>query len=129
MDVLIVDDSAGSRLLVERVLRKAEEGLGLCRHAATGEEALELLKGMSVQLILTDLNMDGMDGREFIQEVRSRPGLREIPIGVVTSEDDPELRAELANLGATFFLAKPMSPESIRDMFSRIPGNRPVVQV
>jgi CheY-like chemotaxis protein len=120
IDVLIVDDSAGSRLLVERALRMANADIGTCHQAANGIEALEMLKKVSVQLLLTDLHMDTMDGRELIKWLRTQPAYQKLLIAVLTSEHSEATKTEMEALGAAFYLVKPLTPRSIGELFSKV---------
>ena len=85
MDVLIVDDSAAIRKILQRVLRQAEVPIGDVFEAGDGIEALEALKTRStVGLILSDINMPNMDGLEFVKAVRANGNLT--PIVMITTE-------------------------------------------
>lgn len=77
LDVLIVDDSAAIRKILQRVLMQAEVPLGTVHEANDGQEALAKLNGEKVGLILSDIympNMDGIEllGRQGTSESRSR---------------------------------------------------------
>ena len=73
LDVLIVDDSAAIRKILQRVLRQAKIPLGEVYEASDGAEALETLKKQIVGLVLSDINMPKMDGFEFLTKVRAEP--------------------------------------------------------
>jgi len=72
MDVLIVDDSAAIRKILQRVLRQADVPLGLVHEAGDGAEALNTLKTAKVDLILSDINMPNMDGLELLGKAARR---------------------------------------------------------
>jgi CheY-like chemotaxis protein len=82
--VLVVDDDAGLRQLLRRMLEP--EGYAVVE-AANGREALERLRDVSPSVILLDLMMPEMDGFEFVAEVRRHEGWRAIPIVVITARD------------------------------------------
>ena len=82
--VLVVDDDAGLRQLLRRILEP--EGYTVVE-AENGRVALERLRDVSPSVILLDLMMPEMDGFEFVAELRRREGSRAIPIIVITSRD------------------------------------------
>src|ERR1051326_2285445 len=86
LDVLIVDDSAAIRKILQRVLRQAEVPLGQVFEAGDGAEAIEVLKKQPVGLVPSDINMPNMDGREFLTKVRAEPGWEKLPIVMVSTE-------------------------------------------
>ena len=77
LDVLIVDDSAAIRKILQRVLRQAEVPVGDLLEAGDGLEAIEVLKTRQVGLILSDINMPNMDGLQLLSELKApRSGRR-----------------------------------------------------
>ena len=84
LPVLVVDDDAGVRQLLRRMLEPA--GYTVVE-AANGREALERLREAAPGVILLDLMMPEMDGFEFVAEVRRHEALRAIPIVVITARD------------------------------------------
>jgi CheY-like chemotaxis protein len=82
--VLIVDDDAGIRELLRRMLEP--EGYAIVE-AENGRVALERLRGMSPSVVLLDLMMPEMDGFEFVTEFRRHESWRAIPIVVITARD------------------------------------------
>jgi GAF domain-containing protein/CheY-like chemotaxis protein len=82
--VLVVDDDAGLRQLLRRMLEP--EGYAVVE-AENGRVALERLRDVSPSVILLDLMMPEMDGFEFVTEVRRHEGWRAIPIIVITARD------------------------------------------
>ncbi|HEX7690312.1 MAG TPA: response regulator, partial [Burkholderiaceae bacterium] len=93
--VLAVDDSASYLHDLADVLR--EEGYDVVC-ARSGEQALELLSVQAVDCILMDLQMPGLDGRETCLRIKGAPGVRDIPLIMLTALDDRA--AMLAGLGA-----------------------------
>ena len=84
LPVLVVDDDAGVRQLLRRMLEPA--GYTVVE-AANGREALERLREAAPGVVLLDLMMPEMDGFEFVAEVRRHEALRAIPIVVITARD------------------------------------------
>lgn len=71
LDVLIVDDSAAIRKILQRVLRQADVPMGNVFEAGDGLEALEILKVQNVGLVLSDINMPNMDGLELLGHIKA----------------------------------------------------------
>src|SRR5471030_3063779 len=98
IQVLIVDDSATTRQVIERIVRLTDSSVGDCRHASNGAEALEILKSSWIDLIFTDLHMPLMDGRELLRRVRENELWAGIPVAIVTSERSDATELELVEL-------------------------------
>jgi CheY-like chemotaxis protein len=93
--ILAVDDSATYLQALVTVLH--EDGYDVVP-ARSGEEALEMLAVQPVDCILMDLQMPGLDGRETCARIKEAPGVRDIPLIMLTALDDRA--AMLAGLGA-----------------------------
>ncbi len=120
--VLIVDDSPAMRAFVRRVMEISGFETSKCLEAGCGEEALELLGSDWVDVILTDINMPGMGGEEFLRRLAEEELLRSIP-AVVISTDATQLRMDrLAALGARGYITKPFRPEDLREELGRVLG-------
>lgn len=120
--IMIVDDSATSRMFVKRCIEVAFSGQNETEfsEAGNGKEALAKLKASSADLVVLDLNMPVMDGATFLRWVRSSPKTNHIPVIVVTSVDNPANREELVNLGATKVLSKPVAPSKLMPVLNEI---------
>lgn len=81
--------------------------------AAEGAEALEKAKELQPELILTDLMMPRVDGRELLRSVRADPRLRDTPVVFLTARDAVEARVEALEAGADDYLPKPFSEEEL----------------
>jgi two-component system, chemotaxis family, chemotaxis protein CheY len=115
LDVLIVDDSAAIRKILQRVLIQAEVMLGKVIEANDGQEALDRLKGDKVGLILSDINMPNMDGLEFLAKVRAQDDLKDVPIIMVTTEGSQNKVMQALQLGANGYVRKPFTAEQIKE--------------
>lgn len=110
--VLIIDDSPTVRGLLQRAL---ESGFRLCEvfEASDGRTAIrELTKGR-MDLIITDLEMPGVNGHRFLQILQGNPLLKRKKVLVFSSAISAELKAELADQPHIGFLGKPASPADI----------------
>lgn len=119
---LIVDDSPAMRAVVHRVLAMTGLPVAGCWEAGNGREALEVLSGQQVDVILTDINMPEMDGEHFVARLQATEGLRGIPV-VVVSSAQTEMRAmRMMALGARGFVKKPFLPETLREQLLEVLG-------
>ena len=116
-NVLIVDDSATMRRMVLASLRS----LSVCFHeASNGLEAIERLALGPIDLMVLDLNMPDMHGMEVLQFARSHAAFRSIPIIVLTTRGDEEIRGAALAAGASFYLTKPYDPCLLAEQASKL---------
>ena len=110
--VMIVDDSPLNLLLMSK-LAESVTGTPACTYddPAAGLKACATAQP---DLILVDYMMPGMDGHEFIRLVRRIPDCADVPIVMVTTENEKQVRQEALELGATEFLAKPIEVNEYR---------------
>ena len=118
LDVLIVDDSAAIRKILQRVLMQAEIPLGKVFEAGDGQEALESLRNDSVGLVLSDINMPNMDGIEFLRNVKANDAWKDLPVVMVTTEGSKAKVMEAVELGAAGYVRKPFTAEQIKEKLS-----------
>jgi diguanylate cyclase (GGDEF)-like protein/PAS domain S-box-containing protein len=103
--ILIVDDESQNRRLLEALL--GHEGY-VTRTAGDGEEALVSIADDPPDLILLDVMMPGLDGRQVARAVKADPATSKIPIIMVTAQTDREARLAALDAGAEDFLSKPV---------------------
>ena len=86
-----------------------------------GAEALAHLdSGLQPDLIITDLNMPGMDGIELIRALRQRADVRFTPILMLTTESQLSKRQEAKAAGATGWLVKPVRPKRLEGILRQV---------
>lgn len=104
--VLVVDDEAGQRELLRSIL----EGEGFrVSVAKDGPTAVELLRsGEAFDLVTLDYWMDKMNGLRVLQQIRSDPSVREVPVMMLTGADDRQIEMSLFEAGADDFISKPI---------------------
>jgi two-component system chemotaxis response regulator CheY len=120
--ILIVDDSPVMRAFVRRVIELSGFELSACLQASNGREALELLGGETVDVILTDINMPQMDGEEFLRRLAQHESLRAIPVIVISTDATGKRTERMLAMGARGYIAKPFTPEILRVTLERSLG-------
>jgi putative two-component system response regulator len=114
LKVLVVDDDFINRKLIQALLKRHPELIGEVLEAENGSEALSILKENSdIDLILLDILMPVLDGREFLKIFRSEPSNDKIPV-IVLSTDDTQ-KSTVINLGAEHFMIKPINEDELID--------------
>jgi two-component system, chemotaxis family, chemotaxis protein CheY len=108
--ILTVDDSASIRQMVKITLSAA--GYDVVE-ASDGRDGLAKAKANAVNMVVTDLNMPGMNGLEFIRELRQLGAYRGIPIVFLTTESDDDLKQQAKAAGATGWITKPFKQEQL----------------
>ena len=115
MRALIVDDSPVMRKVVERALRHAGIDVSEVLQAGNGTEALEVLRNNPApDLILSDINMPGMDGLQFLEQRRTENLAPDAPTFMITTESSAPLVLRAIAAGARCYICKPITPEQIR---------------
>ena len=115
MNVLIVDDSAAIRKILQRVLAQANVPISQVFEAGDGVEAINTLKSNKVGLILSDINMPNMDGLQFLSAVRAEESWKSIPVMMITTEGSHAKVMEAVQLGANGYVRKPFTPDQIKE--------------
>jgi two-component system chemotaxis response regulator CheY len=116
--VLIVDDSAVMRKIVERCLRQAGIELSEVIEASNGAEGLAAVQNGSMDLILSDINMPTMDGLEFLQGLKGLENAKNTPVVMITTEGSESRVVEALSAGARAYIRKPFTPDNIKERVS-----------
>ena len=115
MRALIVDDSPVMRKVVERALRHAGIEISEVLQAGNGTEALEVLRNNPApDFILSDINLPGMDGLQFLEQRRAENLAPDAPVFMITTESSAPLVLRAIAAGARGYICKPFTPEQIR---------------
>jgi two-component system chemotaxis response regulator CheY len=115
--ILIVDDSVMVRQMVSFTLQEAGFEVVV---AENGQDALNKLGGNAVDLIVTDLNMPVMDGITFIANARAVATAKYIPILMLTTESQPEMKQKGKAAGATGWIVKPFDPPKLLAVIAKV---------
>ena len=115
--ILTVDDTASMRQMISFTLNSVGH---VVIQASDGKEALQLLQGKKVDLVIADVNMPNMDGFALIKELRKLPRYRFTPILTLTTESSPEKKSEGKVAGATGWMVKPFNPDQLIATIRRV---------
>jgi two-component system chemotaxis response regulator CheY len=115
--ILVVDDSQSLRNLVRLVLEN--EGFRILL-AENGKDALEKMTSEEIQLLVTDLHMPVMDGMELVRNVRKLETYRFVPILILTTETNSQIKIRAKELGATGWITKPFDNKKLIKVIKRV---------
>ena len=115
-EIMIVDDTASGRYIISALLK--EEGHEVIE-AVDGKDALEKINP-SVKMVITDLHMPHVNGLELVKRIRENPDYKVIPVIMVSSESEEEIKAEGRAAGVTEWIDKPVSAGKLRDAVGRV---------
>src|SRR5438874_8991537 len=123
VSILVVDDEPDvAELFRQRFRRETRQGTYVMHFAASGEEALDLVSGdiqPELIVILSDINMPGMDGLQLLGEIKQRRP--DLPVMMVTAYGDEERRRRAGELGAADFLTKPVDFDRLKAQLRQLP--------
>lgn len=108
--ILTADDSASMREMISFTLRNA--GYNVIE-AVDGRDALAKLNQTAPHMLITDLNMPGMDGIELIRQARALPQCKYIPIVMLTTESQDAKKQAGKAAGASGWIVKPFRSEQL----------------
>ncbi len=120
--LLIVDDEAHIRMLLEQTLEDLEEEGVSFFSAENGEEALEIIREENPQLVFLDVMMPKMNGMEVCRKVKKELKLDGVYIVLLTAKGQELDRQKGQEVGADLYMTKPFDPEVILDKAKEILG-------
>jgi CheY-like chemotaxis protein len=124
VSILVVDDEPDvAELFRQRFRRETRQGSYVMHFAASGEQALDLLAGEiepTLIVILSDINMPGMDGLQLLGEIKQRRP--DLPVMMVTAYGDDERRRRAHELGAFEFITKPVDFDRLKERLCQLPS-------
>ena len=118
--VLIVDDSPVMRGFIRRVIHLTGLEVATYLEASDGRAALSLLRQQPVDLVLTDINMPGMNGEELLRQMKFEGFLKKIPTLVVSTDATEQRVKKMLELGARGYVTKPFSPEVLKQRLEEV---------
>jgi CheY-like chemotaxis protein len=110
--IVVMDDDAGTRMLVSKVLKK--EGYDVLA-ADDGAKGLGLIREFKPDVVVSDVQMPEMDGFTVLERVRSDPDLAATPVILLTSLQDRNHMRQGMTTGADDYLTKPFAPQELRE--------------
>jgi two-component system, OmpR family, alkaline phosphatase synthesis response regulator PhoP len=111
--LLIVDDEAHIRMLIEQTLEELEdEGVNFLS-AENGEQALQIIQEHKPQLVFLDVMMPKMNGMEVCRRVKKELGMNDVFIVLLTAKGQELDRQRGQEVGADLYMTKPFDPEVI----------------
>jgi two-component system chemotaxis response regulator CheY len=117
--ILTIDDSASIRQMVSMTLTSA--GLEVIE-AINGSDGYDKAISNTVHAVITDLNMPVMNGIEFVRKYRQHPSSKGIPIILLTTESDDELKRQAKEAGATGWIVKPFKQDQLLSVIKKVTG-------
>ncbi|SEK01401.1 MULTISPECIES: response regulator [unclassified Achromobacter] len=115
--ILVADDSATMRMIVQATLTGA--GWKVLT-ACNGQEALEVAMANPVDLVVSDWNMPVKGGLELIQGLREADRYMDVPVLVLTTEDDVDSKMAARDLGVCGWLSKPVDPDVLVELATEL---------
>jgi len=117
--ILTIDDSASIRQMVVMTLASAGHNV---IEAINGQDGYDKATTNTVHAIITDLNMPVLNGIEFIRKYRQHPASKGIPIILLTTESDEELKRQAKEAGATGWIVKPFKQDQLLAVIKKVTG-------
>ena len=116
--VLLVDDDEDMRLYLRTCLRTTSAPFDRVIEAADGLEALRLLRSESIELVISDVGVPGLDGRRLTRAIRDDARLNRVSVLLISGE------AAVADGNADGFLSKPFNSRQLSAAIDRLPRRR-----
>ena len=117
--VLLVEDEEPLRRVMKDLLER--EGYAVVE-ARDGVQALDEVDRRAPDVIILDLNLPGLDGYGVLQQIRSRPATRHIPVMVLTAKGDEDNEVRVFELGADDFITKPFRARALSARLEAVLG-------
>lgn len=118
MKILVVDDFSTMRRIVRNLLK--ELGFSNVEEAEDGVDALKKLRADTFDFVVSDWNMPNMTGIDLLREIRKDPGLKHLPVLMVTAEAKKENIIEAAQAGASGYVVKPFTAITLDEKLKKI---------
>ncbi len=115
--ILVVDDSTTMRQMVCFTLTSAGHDVV---EAADGNEGVAAARQGKFDLVITDVNMPGMNGIELVRALRALPEYKFTPMLVLTTESEQSIKQKGRDAGATGWIVKPFSPDILLNTLAKV---------
>jgi len=120
LSVLVVDDQLTMRSLVRSSLQQL--GISDVREYSGGAEALTSLHARPANVVISDFNMPGMDGIQFLQAIRAQPQYKSMAFILLTGRADKDLVIRAVKAGANNYLVKPFTAAILKQKIEQVVG-------
>lgn len=120
MRILIVDDFKTMLMITDNLLRQM--GFKNIDQARDGTEALEKMAKTQYGLILSDWNMEPMDGLSLLRKIRATPATKNVPVILITAESKPENIIVAKQAGVNNYIVKPFNGVTLKEKISAVIG-------
>ena len=105
-NILVVDDCDTTRKIISYMIKGATHNPVT---AVNGLDALEKLAQNEIALVVTDLNMPHMDGFELVRNMKENPACKDIPVIMITNDNDDSKEEMGKSVGVDIFMSKPVT--------------------
>ena len=120
--VLIVDDEAHIRLLIERLLEDLEDDGVEILTAANGKEGLQTIRSQQPDLVFLDVMMPGVNGFEVCRTIKKEWAMENVYVVLLTAKGQKQDARLGAEAGADSYMTKPFSPDALLDLTEKVLG-------
>ena len=118
--VLIVDDEAHIRLLIERLLEDLEDDGVQILVASNGDDGLEKIRAHRPDLVFLDVMMPGINGFEVCRTVKKELAMEDVYIVLLTAKGQKQDAQLGAEVGADTYMTKPFNPDALLDLTEKV---------
>lgn len=120
LQILVVDDQQSMRQLTKYSL--GQIGIKKVVEAKSGEDAIKALGQAKFDMVISDWNMNGMDGLTLLKHIRSDPLAKKTPFIMATGQDSKEQVMEAVNAGVNQYIVKPLSAQTLKKKIEAVIG-------
>jgi len=120
--ILIVDDEAHIRMLIEQTLEELEDDGVELLTATNGEDALEMIKAEMPDLVFLDVMMPKLSGFDVCQTVKSELEMKDVYIIMITAKGQEYDKHRGKEVGANLYMTKPFDPDALLDKAKEVLG-------
>ena len=114
--ILVIDDEVSVLNEVADVLRRAGYNCQCCR---TAEAAIEFARANPLDLIISDINLDGHSGLEMCERIKEDQRLKDVPVMFLSGAQIPDIIRRSHAVGGTYYLRKPFDPEVLVELIDK----------
>ena len=123
-NILVVDDSRTTRMIISKTLNMAGVPINKLHQAENGQEALDVLDREWIDLVLADINMPVMDGVEMVNRMSADGLMKTVLVVVVSTEGSKTRIEEMRSKGVRAYIRKPFTPEVVKNIVEDILGGQ-----